>query len=166
MRKLKYMLCRKSLEIIYTSFIRPVLEYSDIVWCNCTSDEKDQIEKIQNECARIVTGATKLVSIEALLTETGWETLADRRHKHSLILFYKMYNNLTPDFLSSLINRNNQSSRYNLRNSEDVSGIHSRTTTYFNSFLPSVIRSWNSLSSENYTQDCVLNVVPLITTYL
>ena len=32
MRKLKFKLDRKSLEIIYTSFIRPLLEYGDVVW--------------------------------------------------------------------------------------------------------------------------------------
>ena len=31
MRKLKFILDRKSLEIIYTSFIRPILEYADVV---------------------------------------------------------------------------------------------------------------------------------------
>ena len=34
MRKLKFRLDRKSLEVIYTAFIRPVLEYGDVVWDN------------------------------------------------------------------------------------------------------------------------------------
>ena len=48
------------------------------------------LTKIQNEAARIVTGATKLMSINALLTETRWETLSSRRTKHKLALVYKM----------------------------------------------------------------------------
>ena len=36
MRKLKFHLDRKALDIIYTSFIRPILEYADVVWCNLT----------------------------------------------------------------------------------------------------------------------------------
>lgn len=32
MRKLKFTLDRKSLETIYFSFIRPLLEYADVVW--------------------------------------------------------------------------------------------------------------------------------------
>ena len=36
MRKLKFQLDRKLLEIMYTSFIRPLLEYSNVVWDNCT----------------------------------------------------------------------------------------------------------------------------------
>ena len=40
MRRLKFKLGRKSLEIIYTAFIRPLLEYSDVIWDNCTEYEK------------------------------------------------------------------------------------------------------------------------------
>ena len=49
------------LETIYISFIRPIFEYGDVVWDNCTQQEKHDIEKIQIEAARMVTGSTKLV---------------------------------------------------------------------------------------------------------
>ena len=49
MRKLKFKLDRSSLEIIFTTFIRPFFEYGDIVWDNCTQFEKQEIEKIQIE---------------------------------------------------------------------------------------------------------------------
>ena len=58
MRKLKFKLDRKSLETIYLTFIRPILEYGDVVWNNCTQYEKEELEKIQTEAARIATGAT------------------------------------------------------------------------------------------------------------
>ncbi|MEW8548357.1 MAG: hypothetical protein AB2693_33045 [Candidatus Thiodiazotropha sp.] len=60
---------------IYFTFIRPILEYADAVWSNCTQYEINELEKIQNEAARIVSGATKLVSINALIHECGWETV-------------------------------------------------------------------------------------------
>ena len=81
MRKLKFQLSRKSLQIIYFSFIRPLLEYADVVWDNCTQYEANELEKIQHEAARIASGATKLVSIEKLLKEVGWDTLSCRRKK-------------------------------------------------------------------------------------
>ena len=81
MRKLKFKLDRQSLQIIYFTFIRPILEYADVVWNNCTQYEVNDIEKIQIEAARIVTGATKLVSINSLTNETGWESLSNRRKK-------------------------------------------------------------------------------------
>ena len=103
MRKLKFILDRKSLEIIYTSFISPILEYADVVWDNCTQYEINALEKMQIEATRIATGTTKLVSLDKLYRETGWETLEERSKKHKLCLFNKMSNNLSPKYLSSLV---------------------------------------------------------------
>ena len=149
MRKLKFQLDRKSLEIIYTSFIRPILEYGNEIWDNCTQYEKNDIEKIQTEAARIATGTTKLVSIEHLYSEIGWDTLEARRRKQKLTLFYKMVHNLTPNYLTSLIPSTvNETSNYNLRNSNDIRTVNARTNQYFSSFLPSTIREWNTLPEE------------------
>ena len=69
MRKLKFKVDRRLLETIYTTFIRPLLEYGDNIWDNCTQAEKYELDKIQNEATRIATGATKLVSITNLYKE-------------------------------------------------------------------------------------------------
>ena len=74
MRRLKFRLNRKSLETIYFSFIRPFLEYADVIWYSCTYYEKLELDKIQSEAARIVSGATKLVSLHALYEEVEWES--------------------------------------------------------------------------------------------
>ena len=66
MRKFKYQLDRLSLEIISTSFIIPILKYGDILFNNCTQYENDELDKVQSEAARIVTGGTKLVDINNL----------------------------------------------------------------------------------------------------
>ena len=141
MRRLKFQLDRKALEKIYTSFIRPILEYGNEIWANCTQYENDELEQIQLEAARIATGATKLISIDNLYREIGWETLDARRNKQKLMLFYRMYYSLSPPYLSTLVPPLvGQSSRYNLRNANDLQTIDARTTQYFNSFLPSTVR--------------------------
>ena len=146
MRKLKYKLDRKSLETIYTVFIRPLLEYGDVIWDNCAQYEKQELEKIQHEAARIATGATRLVSIDALYKEINWISLEQRRQNHKLTLFYKMMSHFAPAYLSSLIPQSvGNISRYNLRNSENIQTMDSRTNLYYNSFLPSTVRAWNNL---------------------
>ena len=87
----------KSLWTIYFSFIRPLLEYADVVWNNCTQYASNELDKIQNKSARIVTGAIKLASIDSLHAETGWGTLGSRRKAQKLTMFYKMKNGLCPD---------------------------------------------------------------------
>ena len=149
MRKLKFLLDRRSLEIIYVSFIRPLLEYADVVWDNCTLYEVNALEKIQLEAARIVTGTTKLVSLEMLYKETGWETLEVRRSKHTLCLFYKMSNNISPEYLSSLVPQPiENTTHYGLRDASNIRPPLARTQLYYKSFLPSTIRLWNDLSPE------------------
>ena len=103
MRRLKFRLNRKSLESIYFSFIRPLLEQTYVIWDNCTYYEKLELDKIQSEAARIVSGATKLVSVHSLYEEIGWESLGKRRRKHKLLLLYKMFNNPSSLYLCSLI---------------------------------------------------------------
>ena len=55
MKALKFLLNRKSLERMYFSFIRPLLEYADVVWDNINDALKHDLESVQNEAARIVT---------------------------------------------------------------------------------------------------------------
>ena len=95
MRRLKFDLDRKSLQIIYFSFIRPLLEYADIVWNNCTQYESLGLEQIQYEPARIVTGATRLVSINSLLTETFnlASDSVDAKCKVIRVIFMNSYDN-------------------------------------------------------------------------
>ena len=45
MRKLKFRLDRKALETIYLAFIRPILEYADVVWCNITKYEEENLRR-------------------------------------------------------------------------------------------------------------------------
>ena len=149
MRKLKFILDRQSLEITYTSFIRPVLEYTGVVWDNCTQYKINALEQIQIEAARIATGATKLVSLDILYRETCWESLEKRRHKHKLCLFFQINTGVFPNYLSSLIPASvEDSTTYNLRNANNFRHTLSRTQLYYRSFLPSSIRAWNDLSLE------------------
>ena len=60
MRKLKFQLDRKALEITYTLFMGPILEYGNEIWNNCTQYEKDSLEKIQTEAAQIATRDYKI----------------------------------------------------------------------------------------------------------
>ena len=96
------------------------------------------LESIHNESGKIVSGATKLCSIEKLLTELGWDTLQERRRKRKHIIFYKIINSLTPNYLSDLLPPLiGDNTPYSLRNANDIQSIRPRTCTnlFFNSFF-------------------------------
>ena len=101
---------------------------------------------MQLETGRIVSGTTKLVSLASLYNELGSEKLSSRRRKHKLVLFYKMINRLSPNYLTQLVpDQVGQASSYSLRNAENLQNIHAGTQLYYKSFLPSVVRDWNAL---------------------
>ena len=103
-----------------------------------TNFELNELDTIQNEAARIVTGTTKLTSIENLLTDTDWQTMGNRRKIRKLILMYTLLYSQTPSYLYSLLPENNNSSHQ--RN------CHARTDIFYNSYFPSTLRLWNELS--------------------
>jgi hypothetical protein len=79
MKVLKNNLAKNDIFVIsgYGPFI--LLEYADVIWDNNITYLFDKIEKVQMEAARIVTGGTRLVSINNLCLETGWDKLKNRR---------------------------------------------------------------------------------------
>ena len=157
MRKFKIIPDGNTLERMYIVFIRPILEYADVIWDNCTLYDKQKLEQIQLEAARTITiGATKLISINNLHKETGWDTLQERRRKHKLIYYFKMTNELCPQYLNTLVPaRVGDNVNYSLRNASNISRIKCKTKLYSESFLPSVIKEWNSLPQDVRNTDSV-----------
>ena len=144
LRALKFQLDRKSLETMYFSYIRPILEYADIVWGNCNHQQTLDLEKVQTEAARIVTGATKSASSQCLANETKWDSLSCRRYKHRMQNMYNIVHGLSPSYLQNLLPQaTGQTQGYNLRSNLDMHPPHSRTNIYMSSFFPTAIREWN-----------------------
>ena len=74
----------------YTTHVSPNLDlYADVVWNNKTLFLINKLENVHIEAARIVTGGTRLVTINSLYKETGWETLQARRENHKKYIFIK-----------------------------------------------------------------------------
>ena len=128
---------------MYISLIRPLLEYADVIWDNCSVELHNDVEAVQIEAARIATGATRLCNVQSLLSELYWERLVIRRRNHRLSHFYKMKNG-SATYLSSLVPVQTQD-RYALRNTENIPLPIARSQLYNSSFLPATIRDWNAL---------------------
>ena len=149
MRKLKYRFSRQALNQMYMSYIRPILEYSSIVWDGCSEQDKTALERLQHEGARIVTGLTRSSSIANLYKECGWDSLANRRYFQKLCFMYKCTNNLIPDYISDIIPPLvREVSNYPLRNSDNLTNLHTRTETSRRSCIPSSVAYWNGIQSD------------------
>ena len=166
-RRLYQYLPRKSLIQIYKSFIRPHLDYCDIIYHKPSFDEfsteyyseraqtdpiqtngnfNSKIESIQYNSALAITGCIRGTSREKIYAELGLESLYDRRFFHRLVFFYKIVNNLAPDYLKSFIPCPNVSVYNTRRRREDW--IYARTLKYKYSFFPHTLNCWNQLSDD------------------
>ena len=146
LRKLKFRLPRKTLENLYKSLVRPILEYGNVVFDDGSIVLSQRLESIQLDAARTCTGALFSTNGNSILGELGWSPLADRRKNHKLLMFYKMVNNLVPQYLRDLLPpRVADISNYPLRNAQNRSLPLARTSKYKSSFLPSTTVLWNYL---------------------
>ena len=90
MKKLSLILSRKSLLTIYKSFVRPNLDYADMIYDKTFNESlKRKIEMVQYNAALIITGAFKGSLHDKIYQELGLESLADRRWTRKLIFFTK-----------------------------------------------------------------------------
>ena len=152
LRKLRHSILRKLLLSIYKTFLRPHLDYCDIIYDKSHNEKfTDTLESIQYNAALAITGAIKGTSREKLYNELGLEYLKDRRWMRRLCLFHKIYNVKSPKCLYNLIPSVNRF--YVTRNNTNVPSFNCRTEYFKNSFFPNVITEWNKLdiNIENMT---------------
>ena len=102
LKSYKYRLSRKSLEIMYKSFILPHFDYGDVIWDNCTQTLSNELEEIHLDALRTIVGTVRGTSHNLLYRESGFTCLKERRRRHKLILYFKIVNDITPAFLKTL----------------------------------------------------------------
>ena len=145
---MKFKMSRMSLNKMYLSYIRPILEYADVLWDGCSNENESRIEKVQLEAARLISGPglTRSTSTNRNYQEIGWKTLHRRRKEKKLILFHKIVHNIAPSYLRDLLPLTvGQNTHYHLRNQMNFIEPRCRLDLYRKSFFPSTINMWNSL---------------------
>ena len=85
---------RKVLDLSYKLYVRPHLDYGDIIYHNQRSDLMKVLEQVQYKAALIVSGCWQGTSRERLYDDLGWEPLSERRWAHRMTTFYKIKNGI------------------------------------------------------------------------
>ena len=100
LRKLHNFLPRAALITIYKAFIRPHLDYDDILYDQAYNMSFHQkLESIQYNACLAITGAIRGTSKEKLYQEIGLEPLQLRRWYRKLGIFYKFFKSKSPQYL-------------------------------------------------------------------
>jgi len=134
---------RNVLNLSYKLYVRPHLDYGDVIYHDQRSDLMNLIEQVQYKAALIVSGCWKGTNCSRLYDELGWESLSDRRWARRLSIFYKIKNGQAPSYLSDHLPKRVESNM-NLRNINIKTPLH-RTKRFANSFFPYCIINWNKL---------------------
>ena len=142
--KLQNLLPRTTLITIYKAFVRPHLDYGDILYDQAfNSSFHDRLESVQYNACLAIMGAIRGTSREKLYQELGLESLRLRRWYRKLCLFYKKFKNQHPEYLFHLIPVRH--APYTTRNVHNLPIFKSKHNFFKNSFFPSTISEWNKL---------------------
>jgi hypothetical protein len=145
--RLKFIVPRKVLEYLYITTVRPVLEYGNIIYDNCSLQDSNLLDQIQRKAALICTKAYRHTSTERLYHELGWNSLKTRRKVHKFNIFYQIINRLTPNYLyNNIANILERERTHNTRGTGNLCRFKTRISSFYNSYFPCMARTWNTIS--------------------
>ena len=145
-----------TLDQIYKMHVRSHLDFCDVIYHLPEIDSlfdcsyrltrlMNQIERVQYQAALAITGTWQGTNTDKIYEELGWESLSNRRWFHRLVHFYKIQNNMAPEYLKNHIpppNVHHMGTRSN-----NIPLIKSNRNYFKNSFFPDSISTWNLLDS-------------------
>ena len=105
------------------------------------------LESIQYRAVLAVTGAWKGSSSKKIYDELGWESLHHRRYFRRITQFFKIMNNLTPQYLVDPVPMPRRH-LFGRHPTNDLYEFRCRNQRFQNSFYPDSVICWNKLSPE------------------
>ena len=142
---------RGVLDQVYKLYIRPHLDYGDIIYHRFAPEMHLEItkklEQVEYSAALAVTGTWRGTSRQNLYEELGCETLYHRRWYRRLTHFFCLRRSKSPEHLFNEIPQERQLT-YNLRNPSAYEQPAARTVRFSNTYFRNTLFEWNSLDSE------------------
>ena len=133
---------REVLDQMYNLYVRPHLDYGDIIHHKYDPHMVLDFTKAAKYAASLaVSGAWRETNRHKVYEELGWEYLYHRR----LIHFYKLIKNRSPLYLYKLIPPEREV-HYNLRTPREFEPNIGRTNRFSNTYFQNCINEWNSLA--------------------
>ncbi len=142
---------RNVLDQIYKLYVRPHLDYGDIIYHRYDPEMQSaftqRLEHIQYSAALAVTGAWRGTSRQRLYEELGWENLYQRRWYRRLCHFFNVKKSQSPHYLFAEI-PDERELTYNLRATRAYNQNFGRTVRFSNTYFQNTLFEWNLLCDD------------------
>ena len=139
-RKLQNVLPRSALLTIYKSFIRPHLDYRDIIYDKAFNESfHAKLESLQYNAQLAITGAIRGSSTEKNYKELGLESLKSRRWYRRMSFLYKVLKSESPSYLFNNI-PNSKNRQHQTKNAGNIPSFFAKHDHFENSFFPSAMQ--------------------------
>ena len=145
LRRMKAYVTQKTLITVYKAFILAHFDYCSLVWDTCSNYLLDELQKMQNKAARVITGKPYEVRSAEILKELRWQPLVDGRKQKKNLFMYKIKNNKFSESMTSMFNTS-KNKNYNLRNNAVDFAIPKPNTNFLKRNISySGVNLWNDL---------------------
>ena len=142
---IRILLNKKSAETLVHGLIHSCLDFCNGLFVNLPNCQLDELQKIQNRAARIVTRSQYDHPSKPLLKQLHWLPVRARINFKIAVTVFKCLNNTAPTYLSDMLSIDNPA--YALRSAQSVVLRVPRTQTVMceRSFHVMGPKVWNSL---------------------
>ena len=156
LRSFKYRLSRRALECMYRAYILPHFDYSDVLWDNCTNELSQELDNLHLDALRTIIGSVRGTSHAKLYYESGFIPLYERRRRHKIVMYHKIVNGLTPDYLCAILPPLvSDINPYHLRRPLEREHLVCHCERYQTSFIVSTTSIWNGLPEHIQGNDSI-----------
>ena len=134
----------RTLLSLYVTLVRPILEYASVIWDPSSPSVSSSLEAVQHFALKLASKSWSS-SYSSLLSFFNISSLSHRRARSKVIHIFKLkqgYSFCSVPLSCKLTHPNCSIRSYS---AHDFQIPFCRTASFFNSFLPSSLRLWNSL---------------------
>ena len=115
LRHAESFLPKASLKTLYTGIVEPNFRYCCSVWGCTGSTDINQLHKLQNRAARIITNSSFHTPSRPLIADLGWKTIEELIGNETKTMVFKSLNDLAPQYLCNLFTKNSACSSRSLQ---------------------------------------------------
>lgn len=134
--------------MIYKSIVAPHFEYCSTLMINYSQNYLDVLQKLQNRSMRMILGVNKYTKINLMLETLGWMSVWERVKYNTMIMVYKMVNNISPKYLQNKLTKSGDTHNYNTRNRSKLCINFTRTYTAEKSITYQGFKWFNDLPDQ------------------